>query len=105
MIDTTAVIETRLGEYLAALNAIAPEGYSFDTEQGRKYTKICMTARGGGRSVHAFVGSDGAVYKPAGWARPAPHVRYSLADDRIFARLMQVLEDKSQWSGGYLYMR
>lgn len=106
MLDTTATTELRIQEYLVALNAIAPEGYSFDTTQGKKYTKVVMTARGGQRSVHSFIEpATGAIYKPAGWQRPAAHVRYCLTSEASYARLLEALKGRSAWAGGYLYLR
>lgn len=106
MLDTTATVELRLGEYLTALNAIAPEGYSFDTTEGKRYTKIVMTVRGGQRSVHSFVEpATGAVLKAAGWERPAKHVRYCLTSEASYARLMEALKVRNAWAGGYLYIR
>lgn len=106
MIETTATTELRIQEYLIALNAIAPEGYSFDTTQGKKYTKVVMTVRGGQRSVHSFIDPvTGAIYKPAGWARPAEHVRFCLTSEASYARLMEALKVRNAWAGGYLYIR
>jgi len=106
MIDTTATVELRIGEYITALNAIAPEGYSFDTTQGKRYTKVVMTVRGGQRSVHSFVEpTTGNIYKPAGWQRPAEHIRFNLASDSSFERLMTALKARGAWAGGYLYIR
>ena len=55
-------------------------------------------------SVHAFIDREtGDVYKPAGWAKPAKHVRYNLLErsDRNF-----LFDYKNVgWAGGYLYMR
>ena len=55
-------------------------------------------------TVHAFVDKvTGEVYKPAGWAKPAKHVRYDFRrdSDRMF------LHDYRNvgWAGGYLYLR
>ena len=63
----------------------------FRVQSGRKYYKIIQQDydtfqdrneyRDG--SVHAFVEkTTGDVYKPAGWAKPAQHVRYNLLDDK-----------------------
>ena len=106
MLDTTATTELRTAEYIAALNAIAPEGYSFDSTEGTRYTKIVMTARGGQRSVHSFVEpSTGNVLKAAGWERPAKGVRFNLANDVSFERLMEALKVRNAWASGYLYIR
>ena len=74
--------------------------YKFYIESGRKYHRIIMETDGGSRSIHAFVDmKTGEVYKPASKG-PAKHVRYDLR--RIRDR--QLLENKCDWSGGYLYM-
>ena len=71
--------------------------YKFVIQKGRKYLKIINRQyddmgsnprneyRDG--SVHAFIDREtGDVYKPAGWAKPAKHVRYNLLErsDREF---------------------
>ena len=88
--------------------------YKFVVQKGRKYLKIINQQyddmgpnpsyeyRNG--SVHAFIDREtGDVYKPAGWAKPAKHVRYNLLErkDREF-----LFDYKNVgWAGGYLYMR
>ena|ERR1035437_9901144 len=44
---------------------------------GKKYIRIVRSdGSQGGRSVYCFVGvADGGIYKPAGWASPAPTAR------------------------------
>jgi hypothetical protein len=84
--------------------------YTWKVYKGRKYNKIVQREfderegkfRDG--SVHAFVDKcTGEVYKPAGWANPAKHVRF---DMRIIKE-RAVLHDPNQidWAGGHLYMR
>ena len=71
----------------------------FETWEGSKYYGKYRDA-----SVHAFVDKKtGQVFKPAGWAKPAKHVRY---DMRIITQ-RQLLHNHNftGWSGGYLYMR
>ena len=55
-------------------------------------------------SVHAFVDKKtGQIYKPAGWAKPAKHVRF---DMRIISERNFVHNpDNTGWAGGYLYLR
>ena len=55
-------------------------------------------------SVHAFVDKEtGEVYKPAGWAKPAKHVRFDMRDER---QLKFLLNPKNVgWAGCYLYLR
>ena len=71
----------------------------FETWEGSKYYGKYRDA-----SVHAFVDKKtGQVFKPAGWAKPAKHVRY---DMRIINQ-RQLLHNPNftGWAGGYLYMR
>ena len=76
----------------------------FFIEKGRKYYKVCMLWRGtqDDVSVHCFVDKKtGEVYKPAGWKKPAKHVRFDMRDEVQRARLYNICE----WAGGHLYMR
>jgi hypothetical protein len=104
MTTPTPTRDDRMRSYLDALNGSAPEGYSFDVTQGRRYTKVVMTARGGQRSVHSFVDGEGNVYKPAGWSRPAEHVRFRLLDEASWAALRLVACGDKAFTGGYLYL-
>ena len=89
--------------------------YKFVVKSGKKYYKIVQQEfetwekskyygqyRDG--SVHAFVDKEtGEVYKPAGWAKPAKHVRFDMRDER---QLKFILDPKNvDWAGGYLYLR
>ncbi len=82
----------------------------FVIKNGRKYYKIMQhefdTFRDRNEyregSVHAFVDKNtGEVYKPAGWAKPAQHVRYNLLDEDSRAECLL----RADWAGGYLYLR
>ena len=55
-------------------------------------------------SVHAFVDKEtGDVYKPACWAAPAKHIRFTFQN---VDHLKFLLNPKNVgWAGGYLYMR
>ena len=55
-------------------------------------------------SVHAFVDKEtGDVYKPASWAAPAKHIRFTFQNVN---HLKFLLNPKNvDWAGGYLYMR
>ena len=55
-------------------------------------------------SVHAFVDKEtGDVYKPASWAAPAKHIRFTFQN---VDHLKFLLNPKNvNWAGGYLYMR
>ena len=84
--------------------------YTWKVYKGRKYNKIVQREfderegkfRDG--SVHAFIDKyTGEVYKPAGWANPAKHVRY---DMRIIKEREYIHNpDNIDWAGGHLYMR
>ena len=71
----------------------------FETWSGSKYFNQYRDG-----SVHAFVDKEtGEVYKPAGWAKPAKHVRFDMRDVR---QLKFLLDPKNVgWAGGYLYLR
>ena len=71
----------------------------FETWSGSKYFNLYRDA-----SVHSFVDKEtGEVYKPAGWAKPAKHVRFDMRDVR---QLKFLLDPKNVgWAGGYLYLR
>ena len=81
----------------------------FTVYDGRKYFKIVSQEYDTFRdrneyrdgSVNAFVDKKtGDVYKPAGWAKPAEHVRYNLLDERSRSECL----GRADWAGGYLYM-
>ena len=75
--------------------------YDFFIEEGRKYLKIVMDARGS-KSVHAFVDKKtGEIYKSASWKSPAKGVRYDL---RLIEQREWLLEN-ADWAGGYLYAK
>tara|TARA_B100001778_G_scaffold257644_1_gene217814 strand:- start:359 stop:793 length:435 start_codon:yes stop_codon:yes gene_type:complete len=82
--------------------------YTYRVIKGRKYNKVVQREFEDGRfrdtTVHAFVDKyTGEVYKPAGWANPAKHVRY---DMRIIKERESLHNpDKIDWAGGHLYMR
>ena len=71
----------------------------FETWEGSKYYGQYRDA-----SVHAFVDKKtGQIYKPAGWSKPAKHVRF---DMRIISERNFVHNpNNTGWSGGYLYLR
>ena len=69
---------------------------TFDEFQGRNIWRDT--------TVHAFVDKfTGEVYKPAGWSKPAKHVRFNLSNDLDRFKL----HDSTfvDWAGGYLYIR
>ena len=71
----------------------------FETwEKSRNYGKY---ADG---SVHCFVDKEtGDVYKPASWAAPAKHIRFSFQNVEDLKFLLN--PDNVGWAGGYLYIR
>ena len=71
----------------------------FETWEGSKYYGQYRDA-----SVHAFVDKKtGQIYKPAGWSKPAKHVRF---DMRIISERNFVHNpNNTGWAGGYLYLR
>ena len=80
--------------------------------EGKKYFKVVRETfdefQGRNRwrdtTVHAFVDKvTGEVYKPAGWSKPAKHVRYDLSND--FDRDKLHDPNRIDWAGGYLYLR
>ena len=74
--------------------------YDFFIEEGRKYLKIVMDARGS-KSVHAFVDKKtGEVYKPASFKAPAKIVRYNL----LSIESREKCFERADWAGGYLYL-
>ena len=89
--------------------------YKFVVKTGKRYYKIvqhefetCEKSKYYGQyrdgSVHAFVDKQtGQVYKPAGWAKPAKHVRYDLRIIREREFLFN--SNNTDWAGGYLYLR
>ena len=87
----------------------------FKVKTGKKYYKIVQQefetwekskyyGQYRDSSVHSFVDKEtGEVYKPAGWAKPAKHVRFDMRDER---QLKFLLDPKNVgWAGGYLYLR
>ena len=71
----------------------------FETWSGSKYFNQYRDS-----SVHSFVDKEtGEVYKPAGLAKPAKHVRFDMRDVK---QLRFLLNPKNvDWAGGYLYLR
>jgi hypothetical protein len=73
---TTAVTH-RVGKWIDRLNEIAPRhdwgnyGFALEMRPAAKYLRVVMTTSTGSKSVHAFVDSDGHVFKAAGWKAPA----------------------------------
>ena len=97
-----------LQEKVTQIESGEDDRISFFIEKGRKYYKVCLRWKQVNRqfkddiSVHCFVDKlTGEVYKPAGWKKPAKHVRFNMSDDVNRAKLYNVCD----WAGGYLYLR
>jgi hypothetical protein len=114
VVMATPMLQSRLEEHLAALNAMRPEYCYFEVVQpvGRKYAKVAMRYQmanlhgvaGNSGSVHLFVNRmTGDVFKPAGWNAPADGVRYRMADPVSWRALQAAGAVSDEWSGGYLY--
>jgi hypothetical protein len=105
------VVAERLGEYVAALNVSSSDHHKFSVVKGRRYYKVIDSrpTDGGplaGGSVHAFIEiTTGHVFKPAGHAKPAPHVRFYLLRDGSYQALLHHAHRPDAYSGGYLYIR
>ena len=89
--------------------------YKFVVKTGKRYYKIVQQefetwekSRYYGQyrdgSVHCFVDKEtGDVYKPASWAAPAKHIRFSFQNVDHLKFLLN--PDNVDWAGGYLYIR
>ena len=102
-------------EQLDAIENGTANLYKFVVKTGKRYYKIVQQefetwekSRYYGQyrdgSVHCFVDKEtGDVYKPASWAAPAKHVRFTFQN---VDHLKFLLNPKNVgWAGGYLYMR
>lgn len=91
------VISTHAQEFINGLNEKFADYGSFAVLPGKKYDKITVKPHCSSQSfVHAFVDTDGNVYKAAGWKAPAKGVRYT----SVMAALV-----KADRFGNYLYAR
>ena len=103
MIMTNELVKGYTLELIEALNKCTEDDdprirQLFKHTSGKRYLKIIQDVGG----VHAFIdASTGDVYKPAGWAKPAKHIRYNLLDKESRERC---LKNADQY-GSYLYMR
>ncbi len=103
--NTDLLIQEYLDVLIQAVNTYYAKYYpnlepdKYYIMKGRKYHRVVSAGKHGNRSVHAFVGEDGMLYKAAGWAAPAKDARYNLATD------MDVLRERIDPHGGYLYKR
>ncbi len=75
-----------IAEFIIALNEKFKNetDYLFSIERpGVKYTRVIRGRAGQSRSVFCFIDTDGNIYKPDGWKRPAKGVRSTLATVNI----------------------
>lgn len=81
--EFVTAIEETYGAYMAA-NFPNNEREGHEVEpRGRKYAKVVRTRGGTGKYVIAFVEkATGNIYKPAGWARPAKHIRGNIYENK-----------------------
>ena len=101
---------TYANEQLEKIESGEAKLMKFRANPGKKYFKIIQQeARNEegeykDQSVVAFIDKKtGQIYKPAGWAKPAKHVRF---DMRIIKQREYVHNAKNvDWAGGHLYMR
>ena len=107
MVDTEGSVYAK--ERLETIKHRNPRDlYTYRSIKGRRYNKIVQREFEDGKfrdtTVHAFIDKyTGEVYKPAGWANPAKHVRY---DMRIIKEREYIHNpDNIDWAGGHLYMR
>lgn len=90
---------TNLDLYLQILNSRS-NTHKFGVVHGTKYSKVVeLNSEGNPSSAHAFVNSDGEVFKVSNWKTPAKGVRYNLNTD------MDDLEKMAGVYTGYLYWR
>ena len=102
-------------EQLDAIENGTANLYKFVVKTGKRYYKIVQQEfetwekskyygqyRDG--SVHCFVDKEtGDVYKPASWAAPAKHIRFTFQNVDHLKFLLN--PDNVGWAGGYLYIR
>ena len=102
-------------EQLDAIENGTANLYRFVVKTGKRYYKIVQQEfetwekskyygqyRDG--SVHCFVDKEtGDVYKPASWAAPAKHIRFTFQNVNHLKFLLN--PDNVGWAGGYLYIR
>lgn len=95
----------RAEAFAAALTERYSARHLFTVTKGRKNHRIVMTTVGrNDPSVHAFVDSEGNVYKADGWSKPATGIRARVHTDEALNALIALLTD-DDWAGGYLYRR
>lgn len=96
-------LEEKIALYIERLNDIRPSNrYHYELEVNPnpkgKYHRVIMDSTGQ-RSVHAFVGTEGSVYKAATWKAPVKPARYDINEEASF----QALLTDADWAGSYLY--
>ena len=106
---TQELVKTYTEQLVAALNKCTEKDdprirRTFTYSVGKRYYKIGELSRFTETlgSAEAFVDkTTGDVYKPAGWSKPAEHVRYNLLDRLSREECL----DRADPYGSYLYLR
>jgi hypothetical protein len=89
----------RLPEYIYEVQKDCPERYRVFHEVGRKYYKVLLDT-GVQKLVHSFVDKQsGDLHKAASYNSPVRPARFNLFAD------WEVLKERIDWSGSYLYLR
>ena len=92
------VVGAHTQAFIDGLNRKFGDKYRFSAMPGRKYDRIVQESASGSknRSVHAFIDSEGNIYKAAGWSAPAKGVRFYTVDSALY---------NADPYGSYLYAR
>ena len=104
---TQELVKTYTEQLVAALNKCTEKDDPrirtiFTYSVGKRYFKVGQARDNKVVSAEAFVDkTTGYVYKPAGWSKPAEHVRYNLLDRLSREECL----DRADPYGSYLYLR
>ena len=88
-----AKIQYKLEAFVKALDEMSADHYrekfprlyengqypKYELNIGKKYIRV-VTSEG---SAYCFLDSEGNIYKPDGWKRPAKHIRGSIFDENF----------------------
>lgn len=94
-----------MDDFIEGLNKRFPD-HTFTLTPLSKYNRVVVQhtkyedASTAQRSVYCFLDGDTNIYKSAGWAKPAKHVRGNLADDGVQETLT-----RTDPYGSWLYLR
>jgi len=104
MTNTDTDLATQL--YLDTIRKLSNQHYAehfpnmkpsvYHIMKGRKYHRVVQEGQYS-RSVHAFIGADGMLYKAEGWKKPAAGARFNLLTD------MDKIASVFDPYGSYLY--